>query len=87
VTLADLFTRVRAMGGKITRAVDGAFSVQGVADGLLAPDIHTALVGHRAELTVVVPTPPEPPKADARDTGLPDMPAEDGERGRTATPP
>jgi hypothetical protein len=56
LSLTDLFAEVRNLGGRIVRSDDG-FVVQGVESDLLTPDISSALVVHRSDLDMLVPSP------------------------------
>jgi hypothetical protein len=56
LSLAELFTEVQKLDGKIVRSADGTFAVEGVEQGLLTPGIIAALVVHRDELALVVPS-------------------------------
>jgi hypothetical protein len=70
MALAALFARVGEMGGKIVRSGSDTFEVQGVEDRL-SPNILDALVAHRAELDLIVPSPPADPTIDAAPTETP----------------
>lgn len=66
LSLVDLFSTVRDMGGKIVRSKDGGFAVQGVEARSLTPAILAALDAHRSELDSIVPSPvPTPTGEDA----------------------
>jgi hypothetical protein len=56
LSLVDLFAKVREIGSKIVRSPDGTFMVQDVANGMLAPQLLAALVTHRDELALLVPS-------------------------------
>lgn len=56
LSLAELFAEVQKLDGKIVRSADGTFAVEGVEQGLLTPGMVAALVVHRDELALVVPS-------------------------------
>jgi hypothetical protein len=56
LSLADLFTEVQKLDGKIVRSTDGTFAVEGVERELLTPAVLTGLVSHRDELDLIVPS-------------------------------
>jgi hypothetical protein len=56
MALTGLFASVVAVGGKIVRSVDGGLAVQGVDVTHLPPDLLAALVAHRTELNLIVPS-------------------------------
>jgi hypothetical protein len=51
----DLFAEVRNFGGQIVRSDDG-FMVRGVDNHVLNPAILSALVAHRSDLDMLVPS-------------------------------
>ena len=79
LSLGELFSLVRDMGGKIVRSKDGGFAVQGVEKPRLTPAILTALEAHHCELDLIVPSPVPPPPVEigGQDTVKPISPVTD----------
>jgi hypothetical protein len=56
LSLAELFTEVQKLNGRIVRSSDGTFTVEGLERELLTPAVLSGLVIHRDELDLIVPS-------------------------------
>jgi hypothetical protein len=64
LSLADLFSMVRDMGGKIVRSDDGSFQIDRMTEGTIAPQLKNALAVHRADLESFFPNASQSPVAN-----------------------